>query len=96
MGADVPGRQAAAGTGRLPLSGGAATVVWTYSFKVWPDEDHGWPGAVFDAFVLMRTEQERRFTEAEFNAFRTELRGAGLNLEAIERRQPYCAPEPVL
>lgn len=68
---------------------------YTYSFVVWPDETwDSWPRAVFDYFQVFRYRTEMRFTEEEFERFRSEMGHAGFTLRECTRT-PHVEPEPV-
>jgi len=68
---------------------------YAYRFSLWPDETWGFNSALFDVFLLFNTRVELTFTEAEFEAFRSQLSHDGFTMRGIVRVQ-YQEPEVVL
>jgi hypothetical protein len=68
---------------------------YVYTFSLWPNDGQGLGSALLKVFRLLDTRVTMSFTEAEFEAFRSELSSDGFTLRAI-RRTPYSEPEVVL
>ena len=77
-----------------PAREASETVVYVYSFQVWPDETWNFDKAVFDLFRMLATRVEMNYTRDEFESFRSSLSRHGITMREIER-VPYAQPEPV-
>ena len=56
-----------------------------YSFFVWPDEQRGYPKAMFQLFEMLKTRIEMEFSATEFVRFRLDVEGAGITVREISR-----------
>jgi hypothetical protein len=68
---------------------------YIYSFVVWPDETWKHGGAMYTYFKLFHRRTEMRFTQEDFEKFRSDMGHYGFILREIER-QLYVTPEVVL
>ncbi|HEY7312814.1 MAG TPA: hypothetical protein VH643_25850 [Gemmataceae bacterium] len=58
---------------------------YVYCFAVWPNETWRFDAVVYELFRHLEWRVEMRFTEAEFERFRSGLSHAGLTLREVER-----------
>ena len=68
---------------------------YRYSFYTWPDEQRGYPKALFDLSRMLKSRIEMEFTAIEFVRFRLDVEGAGTTLREITR-SPAQEEETVL
>jgi hypothetical protein len=67
---------------------------YLYSFVVWPSEGFPHSRALFTYFRVFRRRTEMRLTEAEWEAFRSEMTSDGFSLREVTR-VPFVEPESV-
>lgn len=70
------------------------SVLFDYSFCVWPSETWGFTRQTFDVFRMMVGRVDMTFTPEEFEMFRSAVNRDGLTLREISRI-PHHEPEPV-